>query len=388
MTSKERVKMAFAHKEPDRVPMFEVHINAQPAEEILGHYAPTGYGGYINGVLKNKMIEEGKLDQWHKDDMDIRIELCRKLDLDIVRTFPYAKNPPIPKMIKKNTWKVESPSGNWSIYRYSPEGDSYCEIDSNICQGSYEEIGKISSRIDEAGASLDGVSFSNIEYIKEKAPDLCTMGWADVPFYHNGWMAMFLEGLVFEPDIIEHWIRANMKQIMLNLKQQLEMGVDIVMGGQDFCDTHGPMFSPPCYDRFFKPYLLEITDLCHQYDVPYLRHNDGNLGLLEEPFLLHSGIDAWHAIEPAAGMDINYFKDKYGEAVTLAGNIDCASTLETGTPEEIREEVKQRIKKCAPGGGYLLASSNGVHNGISGENYITMIEAAREFGKYPIKIEN
>lgn len=59
MTSKERVKRAFNHQEPDRVPVFEIHIDSKPGSEILGHYAPTGIGGEVR-KMQNEMTIAGK----------------------------------------------------------------------------------------------------------------------------------------------------------------------------------------------------------------------------------------------------------------------------------------------------------------------------------------
>ncbi len=48
------------------------------------------------------------------------------------------------------------------------------------------------------------------------------------------------------------------------------------------------------------------------------------------------------------------------------------------------EAVKETIAKGSPGGGHVIASSNSIHPGVKPENYRTMVEAAREFGVYPL----
>ena len=55
-----------------------------------------------------------------------------------------------------------------------------------------------------------------------------------------------------------------------------------------------------------------------------------------------------------------------------------------GSEEEVREAVRETIRTAAPGGGYIISSSNSIHPGVKPENYIAMIKAAREFGRYPI----
>jgi len=78
---------------------------------------------------------------------------------------------------------------------------------------------------------------------------------------------------------------------------------------------------------------------------------------------VESGIDGYHSIEPRAGMDLGELKRKYGRRLTLLGNVDCARTLVFGSPEEIEAEVRECIRVAAPGGGYVLSSSNCIHRG-------------------------
>ena len=54
---------------------------------------------------------------------------------------------------------------------------------------------------------------------------------------------------------------------------------------------------------------------------------------------------------------------------------------------EVVENVKDTIRKAAPGGGYILTSSNSSHPGCKYENVITMFRATMEYGTYPIKID-
>ena len=85
-----------------------------------------------------------------------------------------------------------------------------------------------------------------------------------------------------------------------------------------------------------------------------------------------------------AGMDIGEVKRKYGDRIAVVGNVDCTEILTKGTKYEIVEAVKETIAKASVGGGHIIASSNSIHPGISPENYYTMVEAAKEFGVYPL----
>ncbi|MBC8234923.1 hypothetical protein H8E77_35710 [bacterium] len=70
----------------------------------------------------------------------------------------------------------------------------------------------------------------------------------------------------------------------------------------------------------------------------------------------------------------------------MAGNINLDYTLTLGTPEEVEAEVKDRLRKIAPGGGYCLGSSNSVPEYVPFENYMTMRETVLQYGQYPISV--
>jgi uroporphyrinogen decarboxylase len=83
-------------------------------------------------------------------------------------------------------------------------------------------------------------------------------------------------------------------------------------------------------------------------------------------------------------MDIVELKRQYAGRLCLCGNINLDSTLTRGTPRDVAEEVRMRIRTLAPGGGYCCGSSNSVTEYVPFENYLAMLEATREYGKYPI----
>jgi uroporphyrinogen decarboxylase len=98
--------------------------------------------------------------------------------------------------------------------------------------------------------------------------------------------------------------------------------------------------------------------------------------------IVDAGVDGVNPIEPAAGMDIGEVKQKYGHRVCLIGNIDCSCLLPEGSVEEVEAAVKECIRKAAPGGGYIISSSNSIHSSVKPENYLAMIQATRKYGRY------
>jgi uroporphyrinogen decarboxylase len=86
-------------------------------------------------------------------------------------------------------------------------------------------------------------------------------------------------------------------------------------------------------------------------------------------------------------MDMAEAKEKLGSRVCLLGNVSCAFSLVSGTPEEVIAETRDVIRKAARGGGLICMSSNAIHSGVKPENYLAMVKAIREFGKYPITLD-
>ena len=170
------------------------------------------------------------------------------------------------------------------------------------------------------------------------------------------------------------------KQVIRNA---CEIGADIVLTGDDYAARKGPMMSPAHFREFILPYLTEIVEEAHSHDVPFIKHTDGNLWPIMDD-LVDAGIDCLDPLEPIANMDIGEVKEKYGDRIALAGNVDCGQLLCFGTKDEVREAVKETIAKGSPGGGHILASSNSIHPAVDPENYRVMVETAREWGAYPL----
>ena len=160
-------------------------------------------------------------------------------------------------------------------------------------------------------------------------------------------------------------------------------GADAVVSGDDYAGGMGPMMSPAHFRMFVAPFLKRTVAAAHAAGVPFIKHTDGQLWPILED-LVATGIDALDPIEPKAGMDIGAVRRRLGHRVTLIGNLDCSHLLARGTPAEVADAVRETIAKAAPDGGYILASSNTIHPGVSPENYRAMLAAAREHGAYPI----
>ncbi len=168
---------------------------------------------------------------------------------------------------------------------------------------------------------------------------------------------------------------------------QRVIGLDKVFAiwyGDDLAYTESLMASPPFFRKYLFPWIEELASIAHNADMPFIMHSDGKLWDIL-PDLVTLGLDALQPIEPKA-MDIKEVKAKYGDKLALFGNIDLTFPLCTGTPEDVRAEVRWKIKDLASGGGYALGSSCSVARYVPVENYRAMVEAVFEYGSYPINL--
>lgn len=152
----------------------------------------------------------------------------------------------------------------------------------------------------------------------------------------------------------------------------------------DLASVSGPFISPDVYRRHLFPWMRRICEEAQAKNIPVIYHCDGNIeSLMDE--LIDLGFAAIQPFEPKA-MDIAAVKRRYGNRIAVIGNIDLGSVLTRGTPAAVTAAVRAAIKSLAPGGGYLLGSSNSITNYVPLDNYRAMLEATLQYGRYPISM--
>jgi uroporphyrinogen decarboxylase len=151
----------------------------------------------------------------------------------------------------------------------------------------------------------------------------------------------------------------------------------------DIAYTEGLMIHPQFFRQHLFPWYRRMADICRKYDFPFLLHSDGVLWKVLED-LIGVGLNAIQPVEPKA-MDIVELKHKVGDRLCLIGNIDLGYTLTRGTPAEVEAEVRERIRTVGPKGGYCVGSSNTVTYYVPPRNFVAMVEATRRYGRYPLE---
>ncbi|MHB0878652.1 MAG: uroporphyrinogen decarboxylase family protein [Anaerolineae bacterium] len=145
----------------------------------------------------------------------------------------------------------------------------------------------------------------------------------------------------------------------------------------------GLMVGPDFLRKHLFPWMKRFGDLAHSHGMPFIYHTDGVLWEVMDD-LAACGVDALQPIEPAA-MDIREVKRRYGDRFALIGNVEV-DLLARGTEAQVRAEVRRLLREVAPGGGYLMGSSNTIAYYVRPENYRAMIEETLDSGRYPIDV--
>jgi uroporphyrinogen-III decarboxylase len=162
----------------------------------------------------------------------------------------------------------------------------------------------------------------------------------------------------------------------------------LYMTGTDFGAQNGPFISPRIYRDLFLPFHKILNDWVHQHTFwKTFIHSCGSVRALVEDFIA-AGFDILNPVQcSAANMDPTELKTKFGDRITFwGGGVDTQRTLPFGTREDVRNEVRERLRAFGPGGGFVF---NGVHNIqslVPVENVIEMYKTAREDGGYPLSI--
>ena len=160
----------------------------------------------------------------------------------------------------------------------------------------------------------------------------------------------------------------------------LEAGTEVIFDSWYNCSMSAG-WSPQIYKEIFLPLIKENVELTHSYGALYHFYDDGKCMAIIE-WLRDCGIDIISTLPPPpiGDVDLALVKEKIGDAVCLKGNIDLIHVLLKGTPELVREKVKEAIRIAAPGGGFILSTSDSIRDGTPLENVRAYFEAAREYG--------
>ena len=100
------------------------------------------------------------------------------------------------------------------------------------------------------------------------------------------------------------------------------------------------------------------------------------------------GVELLNPVQVSAGEmgDTARLKREFGDRLSFLGGIDTQWALPFGTTEDVRAEVRRRIRDLAPGGGYIAAAVHCLQPDVPLENVLAMCDEVAMAGKYPLRV--
>lgn len=327
MNSRERVLIALKRGEPDRVPFCETSVSQTVVRAISGR----------SGDLSEK-------------------EISKLLGRDIVA---FSCTPPFAA-------KVET----------TEHGQKY------VVEGSIKKRGDLKhfSLPDPKDKTTIGKARAFIKE-KEEFAAVAFIRLGISPVLNSMGLEAFSQAVYEDQPLVLELLERYAQWTISTVEWVQEVGFDLLWSFDDVAYKSGPFLSPAMFERVFLATLRKVTG---RISLPWVFHSDGNILPLMD-YLLTLGMSGIHPVEPDA-MDIEFLKNNYGNRLCLVGNISV-DNLARKLPEEIDREVRERIVKLAPGGGYMVSSSNSVPDYAKPTNVKAMADAVHKYGKYPIGVE-
>ena len=365
MTHRERVLTVLRGRVPDKIARGDVMYHPKIIDEALGLVAKEDYGNALAAWMYETMSEE---------EFQKQKEFRELIGCDLIAVFPRFSLTQIQDKKKEKTLK--DVFGN-TIRVFENETQIEHVINNPEDMDTYEY------------PDVKDFGYDNIRLWSERSEfcvlpitDSANFGiWFNLTGFENYMVWFYTER--------ERLLRLMRKHVEFNValaRECFKHGGDVVWIGDDFVSNMGTFINPVDMAEFYFPLLKwQVQELKKSLGVPVVLHSDGDLTEVME-LIIDTGVDAIMALQPFCGMDIKQLKREYGERITLWGNINISDLLIFGTPDEIDTVVRETVGIAAPGGRFILSTSNSpAIPDVPTENLLAMYKAAEKYGAYPVE---
>ena len=354
MLSKERVKITFANREADRVPInydanpgiewrLKKHFKVKDRDELLKVLQidfRNVYPGYTGRKLhkdipakKVKVNEWGMHTRWVEHGSGGYWDYC---------DYPLAKS-------------TEQEVANWPM----PDPNDYSYSDVIPACDQYKD-----SFIFTANPGIGDVINSNgmLRTMEQTLVDLVT----DDP-----------AGLLLAKRRTDINVEVTRRTL-----EAAKGRIDGIWLGEDLGTQIAPMISLETYRKHIRPLHQKFVDLAKSFDIPVMIHTCGSSSWVYEDFI-EMGIKVVDTLQPeAVNMTPEYLKKIFGGRLAFHGCISTAGPVSFGTVEEVIADCRTTLDIMMPGGGYCFAPTHALQDNSPLHNVLAMFETAKKYGKY------
>ncbi len=381
MTPRERVLAALNHQEPDRVPL--------DLSQVAGDgITLTAY----RNLLKHLGIQrEPKVKNLYTQAAHVDEDVLQRLHIDVRGVGLGGPDGFRNKWLNEYTFEDE-----WGVVRAMPPGSFYYDLiraplaeDDTLAAvdrfrwpdpdnpGRTRGLGEKVRRLRRETEFAVAVDLNCSFFLR-----CCELrGWEN--FYTD-----LVANVEFAEALMDRYLEFRLRVAELALKEIGENADIIMVTSDDLGATDQLLVSPALYRKLIKPRMKRTFDFFRQRsDAKLYFHTDGAVYDLLPDFV-EIGVDVLNPIQVSAvGMgDTAKLKREFGDHLTFWGAIDTHQALPYGSPADVRDEVRTRIRDLGPGGGYVICSVHNIQPEVPPENVVAMFDSAYELGRYPLNV--
>ncbi|MGI6019214.1 MAG: uroporphyrinogen decarboxylase family protein [Marvinbryantia sp.] len=228
--------------------------------------------------------------------------------------------------------------------------------------------------VPKVGAGRTAECVKGIKEAKELITDRPVLAGIIGPYSLAGRLLDMTEIMILcyeEPELVELVLEKVTRFLIEYANAFKEAGADgIVMA-----EPAAGLLSPGLMEEFSNPYVQKIKEAVESDDFLFVYHNCGNITPLMDKI---SDIKARvYSVGNAINME-DALKNLPEDSMII-GNIDPAGVLRNGTPEIIRQETEELLKRCSSYQNFVISSGCDIPPATPLENIDAFFEAVRNF---------
>lgn len=362
MQSRERVITTLFHEEPDMVPFFDFLYNQISIRKLLG---------------------KGEKDVLTPKDF---MKAQQALSFDLVAVGFNAPKGYRPKKVSSEMFIDE-----WGIKYKATAGcrEQLTEGTSWYVDGTIKTPEDL-EKFQQPDPKAQGRTRNIVKILKKYGEKFAVAPTVSGPF-NMAWLMtgfnVFIKALYTNQPFVRKLLTLINKYNVELGKIAIDLGAEFLWIADDLGDKNGPMITPKQFRYFVLPLFKDLVQTFKKKGTWVLFHCDGNVMLLMDD-IVDAGIDAFHPTERKSfgPNGLKKMKEKYGDEITLFGNVEASALLPYGRYEEIDKQIRECFETAAPGGGYIFGSDHSIHPGIPAKRARFLFGQASRYRHYPVRM--